>query len=65
MAYIVFFVAIGFLNLYVAFHYPTPTWVNFKVFVMTGLLFVFVIVQAFYLSRYMPDEPSDASSERP
>jgi intracellular septation protein len=51
----------------VAFNYPTPTWVNFKVFVMTGLLLVFVVVQAFYLSRYMPDEAASpgAPSERP
>jgi intracellular septation protein len=65
MAYVAFFIAIGFLNLYVAFNYPTPTWVNFKVFVMTGLLLAFVVVQALYLSRHMPDdEPADPSSER-
>lgn len=57
MAYIVFFVAVGCLNLYVAFNFPTHTWVNFKVFVLTGLLIAFVIAQAFYLSRYIQDEP--------
>jgi len=64
LAYIAFFIAIGALNLYVAFHYPTPTWVNFKVFVLTGLLLVFVVVQAFYLGRYMTDQAADVPPRR-
>ncbi len=31
-------------------------WVNFKLFGMMGLTFAFVIGQAFYLARHMPDE---------
>ena len=31
-------------------------WVNFKLFGMMGLTFVFVIGQAFYLARHIPDE---------
>ena len=32
-------------------------WVNFKLFGMMGLTIAFVIAQAFYLSRHMPDQP--------
>ncbi len=53
--WIVFFIGIGFLNLYVAFNYPEATWVNFKLFGMLGITFAFVIGQAFYLSRYIED----------
>jgi intracellular septation protein len=56
MAYVVFFIAMGCLNLYVAFHYPTATWVNFKVFVLTGLLVAFVIAQGLYLSRHVQED---------
>ncbi len=31
-------------------------WVNFKLFGMMGLTFIFVIGQAFYLARHIPDE---------
>ena len=55
-AWIVFFIAMGMLNLYVAFNYSEETWVNFKLFGMMGLTLVFVFGQAFYLSRYMETE---------
>jgi intracellular septation protein len=32
-------------------------WVNFKLFGMMGMTLVFVVAQAFYLSRHMKDEP--------
>ncbi|MGM0593323.1 MAG: inner membrane-spanning protein YciB [Pseudomonadota bacterium] len=32
-------------------------WVNFKLYGMMGLTFIFVIAQAFYLARHMPQEP--------
>jgi len=48
-----FFVLLGFINLYVAFHYSTASWVNFKLFGTTGLMLVFVVLQSLYLSRFM------------
>ncbi|QVL48593.1 MAG: septation protein IspZ [Thiocapsa sp.] len=38
-------------------HAREDIWVNFKLFGMMGMTFVFVIAQAFYLSRHMKDEP--------
>ncbi|HSW17833.1 MAG TPA: septation protein A [Ramlibacter sp.] len=51
-----FFAVMGVLNLWVAFNYDTDTWVNFKLFGGMGLMAVFVIAQALYLSRYMKAE---------
>ena len=68
MAWAVFFIFLGFLNLYVAFsgHYDTDTWVNFKMFGMIGLTFVFIIAQAFFIGRYIkePEETPEESKEK-
>ena len=52
-AWVIFFFAVGFINLYVAYTFSEDTWVNFKLFGLMGLTLVFVFAQAFYLSRYM------------
>lgn len=59
MAWAAFFALCGGLNLYVAFNFSLETWVNFKVFGLTGLTFVFAIGSVFSLYKYMPtdDEP--------
>jgi intracellular septation protein len=51
-----FFAFMGVANWYVAFHYPTDTWVNFKVWGGIGLFLVFALVQGLWLSRHMPEE---------
>jgi intracellular septation protein len=52
-SWVAFFAAMGVVNLWVAFHFSTDTWVNFKLFGGLGLMGVFVIAQAIYLSRFM------------
>jgi len=60
-SWIAFFGAMGVANLWVAFNFDTETWVNFKLFGGLGLMALFVIGQALYLSRFMkPDEASEA-----
>jgi intracellular septation protein len=56
IAWGVFFLFKGTLNLYVAYNFPTDTWVNFKLFGGMGLMLLFVIAQALWLSKYLPDE---------
>jgi len=53
-----FFVFMGFANLAVAFafNFSTDTWVNFKLFGGTGLMFVFVIAQGLLLSKYIEED---------
>jgi intracellular septation protein len=53
LVWAIFFALLGALNLYVAMHYDTTTWVNFKLFGTTGLMFAFVLAQSIYLSRFM------------
>ncbi|MFZ1344673.1 septation protein A [Thiothrix eikelboomii] len=48
-----FFVFIGVLNLVVAYNFSEAIWVDFKLFGILGLTFVFVIAQAIYLQRHM------------
>lgn len=55
-AWAVFFATLGLLNLYVAFHFNTAAWVNFKLFGTTGLMFLFIVVQSVYLSRFIEKE---------
>jgi intracellular septation protein len=50
------FTALGFLNLYVAFNYSQDTWVDFKLFGITGIMFGFIIVQTLLNSKYLPKE---------
>ena len=59
-AWTLFFIAIGLVNLFVAYRYSEATWVNFKLFGMLGLTLVFVFAQAIYLSRFME---TDAGKE--
>ncbi len=54
-----FFAALGVLNLYVAFTFPTDTWVNFKLFGATGLMLGFVLVQSLWLSKYVEEDRKD------
>ena len=51
-----FFAFMGAANLYVALSFPTDFWVNFKLFGGTGLMLLFVVGQAVFLSRYLDDE---------
>jgi intracellular septation protein len=37
------------LNIYVAYNYPEPFWVKFKVFGLMGLTIVFMLAQSFWL----------------
>ena len=64
IAWGVFFVFKGSLNLWVAYTFSTDTWVNFKLFGGMGLMLAFVIAQALWISRYLPDEkPAPAKTE--
>lgn len=63
IAWTLFFIAMGAANLYVAFTYSEETWVNFKLFGMMGMTFLFIILQAFYLARYMSEPERETTTE--
>ncbi|MBL1258917.1 MAG: septation protein A [Thiotrichaceae bacterium] len=62
ISWILFFIAIGVLNLYVVYNFDTDTWVNFKLFGLMGITFAFVILQIPFLTKYITqdDEPKKA-----
>ena len=53
MMWTIFFMILGCLNLYIAYHYDSDTWVNFKFYGITSAMIGFSIFQAIYLSRYL------------
>jgi intracellular septation protein len=57
-----FFIFKGTLNIWVAYAFDTETWVNFKLFGGMGLMFAFVIAQAMWLSKYLPEEAPKAAA---
>jgi len=58
-----FFAVMGGINLWVAFNYDTDTWVNYKFFGSMGLMFVFVLAQGMYLSRFIQPEAEQPAQE--
>jgi intracellular septation protein len=62
-AWVAFFGLMGLLNLWVAYTFSLDTWVNFKLFGLLGLMFVFMVAQGFYLSKYLDEEPPPRQPE--
>ncbi len=65
LAWAAFFTGMGFANLYIAFNFPTATWVNFKLFGGMGLMFIFVIGQSLYLSKFLEEKNQETNQETP
>jgi intracellular septation protein len=52
-SWVLFFLLSGALNIFVAYRFSTDIWVNFKLFGLFGLTFLFAIGQAVYLKNYI------------
>lgn len=63
----IFFVLLGCLNLYVAFFFRLDLneverqaiWVNFKVFGLLAITFIFVLIQGFFMARHTQSSQKD------
>lgn len=64
IAWILFFIGSGIINLYVAFNYPEAIWVNFKLFGLLGLTIVFIIGQSIYLAKHASEIPSTTEDKK-
>ncbi len=53
--WVLFLVAVGILNIYVAYNFEQATWVKFKVFGLLGLTIVFVSAQGFWIMSKFSD----------
>lgn len=59
LAWGLFFLLLGFINLYVAHHFSTDTWVNFKLFGTTGLMLVFIVGQSLAINKYIIEKDAE------
>ena len=60
LIWVAFFVLMGVANIYVAYNFSEAIWVNFKVFGLMGITFVFMIAQGFWLvSKLGTDEATE------
>ncbi len=65
LAWVAFFAGMGVLNLWVAYHFSTDAWVNFKLFGGIGLMLLFTLLQGLYISRHLPaDEAASPAVDR-
>lgn len=53
LAWALFFLILGTINIFVAYHFTTDVWVNFKLYGVFSAMLLFAFAQAFYLSRYI------------
>jgi len=65
LSWVGFFTAMGVINLWVAYNFDTDTWVNYKLFGGMGLMLLFVVLQAVYLSRHTQPEQPEEESQQP
>ncbi len=65
LAWVMFFLIMGAINLAIIKLYPDDNdlWINFKLFGMLGLTLIFIILQGVYISRHMKPDPTENSSE--
>ncbi len=63
LAWVAFFFVCGILNLGVAKYCSENTWVNFKLFGLTALSFVFMFGLIFSLRGYLADLPEEEKAE--
>ena len=59
LVWVLFFIAAGILNIYVAYSFSEATWVKFKVFGLMALTFVFMVAQTLWIANLIGGESSD------
>ena len=59
LIWVAFLIGLGCLNLYVARHFSEENWVNFKLFGVTSLMFVFIVVQVWLLRAHWVEQPNE------
>lgn len=56
LAWGLFFLGLGLLNVYVIYHFTTTQWVYFKAVGCVGLSLIFILAQGIYIARHISDE---------
>lgn len=55
LAFVAYMIAIGLLNLYIAYHFSTAFWVNFKLFGFSAIQMVFYVGAFLYFYRHISE----------
>lgn len=63
LLWVVFLIGMGFLNLYVAFNFSEGDWVNFKLFGVTSMMFIFMIAQTLVLKEYLIEPKKEQNQQ--
>ncbi|MFN7834297.1 MAG: septation protein A [Burkholderiaceae bacterium] len=61
-SWVVFFISMGILNIWVARHFSTSDWVDFKLFGTLGATLVFVIAQSIFIARHARSDTNETRS---
>lgn len=56
LSWVLFFCGMGSINLYVAYHFNTNAWVNFKLYGILGSTLLFGVLQSLYITRYLKED---------
>ena len=56
LVWVVFFATMGIANIYVAYNFSEEFWVNFKVFGLLALTFLFMLAQGLWLATKLGDD---------
>ena len=56
LMWVMFFLVSGAANIFVAYRFAEPVWVNFKLFGLTGMTLVFALIQGVWLNNRAPKE---------
>ena len=56
LMWVLFFALLGAANIFVAYRFSEPVWVSFKLFGLTGMMLVFILIQGIWLSKRIPGE---------
>ena len=62
VAWILFFLAMGLLNLWIAYAFSTEIWVNFKLFGGVGLMLLFTVAQGYFLRHHLQEDPAQPAA---
>lgn len=63
LLWVAFFLGVGLLNIYVAYNFSERFWVNFKIFGLLALTFVFILAQGFWIMSRNSDSQVEIDYE--
>lgn len=64
IAWVIFCFFCASINIYIFDNWSLDAWVNFKVFGVTGMMFVFIILTVVYIYPYLPEEEDEENQAK-